>query len=177
MKLRGKISLYLQVSCVILLTVFSLKSFAQNGFDWRSRIDRIVEQADSLSLKSQQFFYANRLTEDNKLVRETWYYTMKDDEVIIFEVRYPKDTNTVSETYYLDHGRLICMEHYESSKNVPASEEIQWGQVLFFDNHYLKQYVSIGQQPKKGFSNLDLRMNSLQNFYKRYAELEKNRWH
>jgi hypothetical protein len=176
MKVRGKILFYLQVICIFLLTVFSFHSFAQRGIDWRSRIDRIVEETDSLSLKSQQFFYTNRLTENNQLIRETWYYTMKDDQVIIFEVRYPKDANTISETYYLDRGRLICMEHYESAKNVPASEEIQWGQVLFFDDHSLKQYVSIGK-PKNGFNNWDLRMSSLQNFYKRYSELQKNRWH
>src|SRR5580765_2160451 len=82
--------------------------YAQRA-DWRTRIDEKVQWADSLSLKSQKVFYLNKFLKQDKPVKETWYYTMQDGKILIFEINYVSDATEFSEIYYLDNGRLICM--------------------------------------------------------------------
>src|SRR4249919_2161653 len=112
---RGKSGIHLCLRAFFMtccLIFFCISTNAQRN-DWRSRIDEKVKWADSLSLRSQKIFYLNKFLKDNRPVKETWYYTLVDGKIIIFEVKYVADSIEYSEIYYLDNGRLICMEEYE----------------------------------------------------------------
>lgn len=162
-----------------LLASFSLsQAFAQRSPDWRTHADFLVEQADSLSLRSQETFHLNRIIRvdknfiKDKTVQETWYYTLKDNKPVIFQVRYLIDSTEFTESYYVNRGRLVCMEQY-ASPYFSKSDEVKWGQVLFYDNNNLKLYVSVGHdKPIQSYAQVG--PDALDIFYKRYAILEQN---
>ena len=63
--------------------VFStLTVCSQSRYDWKSQIDYLVEQTDSLSMKSQKTFYlpkivrVDRSFKNDLEVKETWNYTL-----------------------------------------------------------------------------------------------------
>ncbi len=160
--------------CSILTVLISACAVAQRSYDWRSNIDLIVQQTDSLSLKSQQTFHLLKYFDD-KTVRETWHYTQKDGNVIIFEVRYFLDSTEHAEIFYVNNGKLICMEQYESEDFLTYDDEIKKGKVFFFVNNALKQYVTVGNANLRS-SHWDRQAEALQYFNKRYSELQKNKW-
>src|SRR6476620_8778273 len=106
--------------------------------DWRTRVDEKVQRADSLSLKSQKIFYLNKYIGRDRPVKETWYYTMQNGKILIFEIKYVADSIEYSEIYYLDNGRLICMEEYQVSYLSIYTDQVKHGAALFFDNEDLR---------------------------------------
>ena len=103
MRYRGV--LIWMLSCLMLF--ISLFSSAQGRYDWRTHIDRLIENADSLALKHQHTFWLTKYKGVDYPYKETWYYTVRDGEVLEFEVRYFIDSVEHSETYYLDKGRTV----------------------------------------------------------------------
>jgi hypothetical protein len=157
-------------SALLLLTGFS--SSAQR-FDWRSRIDRLVEKADSLALKHQRTFWLTKYIGTDRTYKETWYYTVRDGKVLEFEIRYNVDSVEHSETYYLDNGSPICMERYETVYFGFHEDEIKRGEVLFLDNETVRQFVSIGHRDNN-FNSFGQSYDSMRRFSNRYSELKKN---
>src|SRR3954464_6110275 len=139
--------------------------------DWRSSIDEKVQLADSLSLRSQKIFYLNKFLKDERPVKETWYYTLQDGRLIIFEVKYVADSIEYSEIYYLDNGRLICMEQYEVPYLSVYTDQVKSGAAMFFDNESLRQYVVTGSQ--KNEVRWKAANESLRRFEERFDELRK----
>ena len=139
--------------------------------DWRSSIDEKVQVADSLSLRSQKIFYLNKFLKDERPVKETWYYTLQDGRLIIFEVKYVADSIEYSEIYYLDNSRLICMEQYEVPYLSVYTDQVKSGAAMFFDNESLRQYVVTGSQ--KNEVRWKAANESLRRFEERFDELRK----
>lgn len=163
-----------RIICCLLCMLLSLSQVAgQRYYNWRDRIDRIIEEIDSLSMKSQKIFYANNYLSDDEFVRETWHYTMKDSKVAIFEIRYFINGNEFSEIYYLDRGQLICMEKYETVYITSIDDQIKEGEICYFVSNSLVQYVSLGKEQQRT-TNYDRQSNSLKQFEKRFAELQRN---
>src|SRR4051812_38619110 len=108
----GELSLTM-IFIIVTLTISST-AYTQNRYDWRNNIDQVIHETDSLSLKSQRTFYLNKILRKDEPLKETWYYTTHNANVIVFEVRYRIDSLEYTETYYLNRGRLICMELYET---------------------------------------------------------------
>jgi hypothetical protein len=158
------------MSVFLCLLFFSVTANSQR-LDWRERIDRRVQWADSLSLKSQKIFYLNKLLRDNRPVKETWYYTLQDGKIIIFEIKYVTDSIEFSEIYYLDNGRLICMEEYEVPYLSVYADQVKRGSALFFDNQNLRQFVVTGAY--KNDVQWNRSYESLRRFQQRYEELKK----
>ncbi len=164
--------------CSILLIFLFNTALAQRGYDWRTRVDIMVERADSLSLKSQQTFHLDRIIKVDRTfknditVRETWFYTISEGKIPIFQIRYLIDSTEFIETYYLNNGSLICLERYESDFFSPY-DEITWGKVLFFDNNAIKLHVSVGHSRSKE-QDFNSTAEAIETFNKRYTELLKN---
>lgn len=156
-----------------LLLLAGLSSSAQFRFDWRSRIDRLMERADSLALKHQRTFWLTKYIGTDQTYKETWYYTVRDNKVLEFEIRYFVDSVEHSETYYLDNGSPICMERYETVYFGLYEDEIKKGEVLFLENEAVRQYVTIGHR-NDNFSRYSQSYDSMRRFSDRYAELKRN---
>ncbi|MEO6000493.1 MAG: hypothetical protein ABIN89_26860 [Chitinophagaceae bacterium] len=167
-----------QIISFILVMIIFVHSNAQRVYDWRTNVDMLVERADSLSLKSQNTFYQNRIIKvdktfkNDKTIRETWYYTISEGRVIIFQVRYLIDSTEYMETYYLNNGNLVCLEQYESDFYSPY-DEINWGKVLFLDNNTVKLNVSVGRRKSQEESSYTS-SEAIEKFNKRYTELLRN---
>ncbi len=164
--------------CAGLLFFLFQTASAQKGYDWRTRVDMMVERADSLSLKSQQIFHQNRIIKVDRTfknditVKETWYYTISEGKIPIFQIRYMIDSTEFNETYYLNNGSLICLEQYESDF-FSTVDEITWGKVLFFDNNAVKLHVSVGHRRSKE-PDSNTTAEAIEIFNKRYSELLRN---
>jgi len=156
--------------CVALLLP-ALSVFAQR-LDWRDRIDVMVRQADSLSLKSQKIFYLNKFIGEDRPVKETWYYTVNNGRVLIFEVKYVVDNVEHSEIYYLDKNDLICMEQYEVPYLSVYADDVKRGGAFFFSGNNLKEFVLTGRQDPNDYK-LSNAGNLLTLFEKRYKELRE----
>lgn len=150
----------------------SQSASAQNRYDWRSDIEQLMQQADSLALKYQHTFWLTKYIGNDRTYKETWYYTVRDGKVLEFEIRFFVDSVEHSETYYLNNGSPICMERYETVYFGLYEDEIKRGEVLFFQNENLKQFVTIGKRDE--FTRFDNSWNSLRRFSDRYAELRRN---
>lgn len=147
----------------------SIDTLAQKAYDWRSNIDLIVARTDSLSNKSQRTFYLNRYLKNDKVIKETWHYTLSEGKVVIFQLRYIVDVTEFEEVYYLHKGRLICMEKYESEDHSLSDDQIKRGAVFFFVGNILKQYVTMGHENIR-----EPAMECLSRFEERFSELQKN---
>src|SRR5688500_20195530 len=106
----------IKVTVLAPLLLLSICCLGQLRYDWKSQIDYMVEQTDSLSLKSQKTFYlpkilkVDRTFKNDLEVKETWNYTVNRGKVIIFKVRYVVNHREYTEIYYVDHDRLIRSE-------------------------------------------------------------------
>ena len=138
---------------------------------WRDRIDEVVRQADSLSHKSQKTFHSLRYLKNDEAIKETWYYTLKDGKIAIFQLRYHLDDTEFNEVYYLHRGNLVCMEQYESPLTL-SDEEIRRAEVYYFQGSAMMQYVHYGKPPK-GYAYRPA-YDCLEKFQKRYGELLRN---
>jgi hypothetical protein len=160
------------VAAVGFLFIASVAS-AQYKKDWRDDIDRIIQQADSLSLKSQRTFSLLKPYHPEKDIRETWFYTTRDGKVIIFEIQYVIDSLEFSEIYYMHNGDLICMEQYEAPYLSVYADQLKRGESFFFLDNSLKQYVMTGRhRPSQGL--WDSETNSMTKFNQRFAELKRH---
>mgnify|MGYP001183586653 CR=1 FL=1 len=159
--------------CIVLFIFTTLTSFAQNRSDWRTYVDEKITAADSAALKHQRTFYLVKWATADRPYKETWYYTAQDNKILEFEVRYSVDSVEFSETYYLDNGDPICMERYETVYLANYEDEIKRGEVLFFVNNNLKQYVVVGHAPGRQRDAYYV-YDSLKRFAHRYAELKEN---
>lgn len=164
----------LLLSCVAIL--FCLASFGQLRTDWRDDVDLLIQQADSLSLKSQRTFSLVKPYHPDKDIRETWFYTVKDGRVVIFEVQYVVDSLEYSEIYYLHRGRLICMEQYEAPYLSIYADQLKWGEAYFFNNEQLKQYVITGKRRSRPATQAlwASHEQSMSRFQQRFAELQRH---
>ncbi|HTE23353.1 hypothetical protein [Flavitalea sp.] len=165
--------LYKKISCltVLLMIVFVLS--AQQRRDWKTRIDEIVEKADSLSMQSQIMFYSERILKNKDVIKETWHYTLENDRIIIFQVRYLLQGSEITEVYYVDRSELICMERIEAPNAATYIDEIRRGELYFLENRALRQYVSYGKKPSsQTYGNAQF--DCLNTFENRFAELRRN---
>ena len=152
---------------------FCMDAATAQRYDWRSRIDGLVQMADSLSLESQQTFHLNKYTLNDRQVRETWHYTLFKGRVIIFEIHYFVDSSEFVEAYYLDRDEVVCMEQYEIVYPAHDEDRILWGTVGFFQENNLRQYITMGKPPvPEGFSR---RWDDVERFRNRYRELLTHR--
>ena len=146
---------------------------AQQKRDWKSKIDQIVEKADSLSMQSQIMFYAEKILRNKEVIKETWHYTLENDRVVIFQVRYLFQGSEITEVYYLDRNELVCMEKIEAPNAAVYMDEIRRGELYFLENNSLRQYVSYGKKPSTQ-SYGSAQYGCLTNFESRFAELRRN---
>jgi hypothetical protein len=157
----------------VVLLLFTTAGFGQFRTDWRDDVDQVIRESDSLSLKSQKTFSLVKPYHPDKDIRETWYYTVKDGRVVIFEIRYVIDTLEYSEIYYLHRGRLICMEQYEAPYLSVNTDQLKWGEAYFFNDNQLKQYVITGKRHLEN-SMYDSKYESVAKFEHRFAELQRH---
>lgn len=161
------------LSCIILFTGGA--AFTQYRTDWRSDIDLIIQESDSLSLKSQKTFSLIKPYQADKDIRESWYYTVKDGRVVIFEIRYVVDSMEYSEIYYVHKGRLICMEQYEAPYLSLYADQLKWGEAYFFQDESLRQYTITGKPHQTPAAGLwATQSGSLSKFQQRFAELQRH---
>jgi hypothetical protein len=160
-------------ACLMVLVLITSAVTAQARRDWKTRIDEIVEKADSLSMQSQIMFYAERILKNKEVIKETWHYTMDKDRVVIFQVRYLLQGSEITEVYYVDRNELICMERIEAPNASVYIDEIRRGELYFLENRALRQYVSYGKKPSsQTYGNAQY--DCLTTFENRFAELRRN---
>jgi hypothetical protein len=162
-----------KLCCGFLVILSFLGTSAQNRYDWRSHIDFIMHQTDSLSLRSQRTFFLTKYLKNDQPFKETWYYTLNEGRIIIFEVRYLLDSTEFSETYYLDKDRLVCMEQYETARFSFYEDEIKRGKVFLVADNSIKQYVTVGYQ-NNDYAHRLSDIQPIDRFQKRYSELRKH---
>jgi hypothetical protein len=155
---------------LLLLCVFFGVVRAQRSItDLRS----LVEEADSLSARTQKIFYLYKIGPKNNSQKETWYYTMKNGRPVMFEVRFYQDSTEVTEVYYIDNGRLICSEEYETMYPRANEDRIAYGNINYFDNTLVRQVVTMGTSKYKPQNQYTF-YNVIDRFRKRFAELKEN---
>lgn len=146
---------------------------AQTGNGWRDRIDNLIEQTDSLSLKSQTTFYITKYLKHDRTIQETWYYTLKDGKPIFFQLRYVIDSSEFTESYYLDRNRLVCMARFEEPYVTKPVNDYNNTEIYFFLDNTLRQYVTSGHL-KSYVSKFDRQNQCLEKFDERFMELRAN---
>lgn len=158
----------------VTLLLMSISSFSQTNYQLLSRIDNFVEEADSLSNKSQRTFYLNKIDKNYDGIKETWHYTMRDGKVIVFQVRYLLDSVEYSEIYYLNKGSLVYSEEYETVYyRGTGDDEIKWGGIYYFVSNNLRQRTTLGKKKSKYFA-WNPESETLTRFERRYSELREN---
>lgn len=153
------------------LCLCTLSGFSQPA--WRSHADKIIHQTDSLAASIQRTFHLSKVSNGNRDFRETWHYTLNKDQVAVFHIRYTLDSVEYSEVYYLDRGQLLCAEAYETIYDQWNEDEVRWGEVHYFDNALLMQYIRLGKEKNSWGRGMAVQ----QRFKERFHELNKNlRW-
>src|SRR5688572_7799031 len=76
-------------------------SFSQSNYSQMSQIDFIVQETDSLAVKSQKTFHLNKFIHTDRPYKETWHYTERKGKVAVFQIRYMLDLTEYIEVYYL----------------------------------------------------------------------------
>jgi hypothetical protein len=150
----------------------SFNSYSQSR-DWKSRIDFLVDEIDSLALKTQNTFIVTKYLKNNDPYKETWHYTMKDNRIVYFEVRYVIGPDEFTEIYYVYRNRPICMEQYEAPYMAYYVDELKDGKMYFIDNDAIRLFVTLG---KKQNSRDDYPLSGndcIAKFDNRFTELQK----
>ncbi|MBE7173197.1 MAG: hypothetical protein INR73_21665 [Williamsia sp.] len=145
---------------------------AQTGNSWRARIDDLIEQTDSLSLKSQTTFYTVKYLKHDRTIKETWYYTMKDGKPVFFQLHYVVDSSEFTESYYLDRNRLVCMARFEDPY-INQKGDYNNTEIFFFQDNTLRQYVTSGHR-NAYTSKFERQNDCLIKFEERFTELRAN---
>ena len=152
--------------------LISICCTAQNSLSWRDQIDELIEQTDSLSLKSQTTFYITKYLKHDRTIKETWYYTLKEGKPVFFQLRYVVDSSEFVESYYLDKNRLVCMARFEDPFNAKPVDYNNT-EICFFLNNTLRQYIVSGRQ-KDYVSKFERQNQCLERFEERFTELRAN---
>ena len=164
----------LKLSIFLISFFISVSSFAQRTYNQVSQIDFIVQETDSLSIKSQKTFHLNKFVGVDRPYKETWHYTERKGKVAVFEIRYMLDLTEYIEVYYLDGNRLILSEEYETSYST-EEEQLRWGGIFYFVNNNITQVATLGR--RKSYSrNWDFESEILSRFQKRFSELKRHIW-
>ncbi|MGB8192642.1 MAG: hypothetical protein WCF67_12020 [Chitinophagaceae bacterium] len=161
------------IRCAIFSLIVLISGSAWGQSDWRSEIDQLIQQADSLSLKSQKTFSLLKPYHQDKDIRENWYYTTRNGRVVIFEIQYVIDSSEFSEIYYIHKGRLICMEQYEAPYLSVYADQLKRGESYFFLDNSLKQYVTTGNG-RRSPGIWGTSIESMSKFNQRFAELQRH---
>jgi hypothetical protein len=169
-----------QIKCTLIVIFFTVimlvgtAGFSQSNYHLLSRIDNIVQQADSLANKSQKTFYLNKIHNVFDGVKETWNYTMVNGRVIVFQVRYVLDSIEYIEIYYLNKGTLVYSEEYETVYYTSTGDdEIKWGGIYYFVSNVVKQGVTLGDKRRRNqFWNNG--HDTFARFQRRFSELQQN---
>jgi hypothetical protein len=157
----------------ILFFFLSLAAFGQSNFRSTYNIDLAVQQTDSLFNKSQKIFYLNKPFPKDMLIKETWYYTIKDGKVNVFQVQYIIDSTEFIETYYLNNDRLIYSEEFETVYYSDYEDEMTYGRICYFINRELRQVKTLGRKKVK-YQEWGTATETLTRFDERFAELKMN---
>lgn len=162
-------------SFMVIVTLFiSPCIFSQSTYQMLTNIDNIVQQTDSLAIKSQRTFYLNKIDKKFNGIKETWHYTMLDGKVLVFQIRYVLDSTEFTEIYYLNKGILIYSEEYETIYYTTiGDDEIKWGGICYFVSNNLKQRVTLGNKKSK-YLHWNPESETLIRFQKRFSELQQN---
>jgi hypothetical protein len=164
----------LRIIFLLSIGLWSNSVLSQSNYQVLSRIDNMVQQIDSLSSKSQNIFYLNKIDKKFDGVKETWHYTMQNGKVIVFQVRYVLDSIEFTEVYYLDKGHLMYSEEYETIYySSTGDDEIRWGGIYYFVSNSLKQGVTLGEK-KRNYQFRDSGSETLTRFQRRFSELREN---
>ena len=156
--------------------IFCTTGYSQTNYQARVAIDRFIEQTDSLSNRSQVTFHLDKFLDRDRIVKETWHYTLDRGKVVIFQVRYQIDSMEYTEVYYVNKGRLVCAEEYHSLNIAGNEDELKWGEIAYFDNFNMMQYVSMGRK-LAAYRSPDPAREAQDRFRGRYAQLQMNlRW-
>lgn len=141
----------------------------------RSLVDirSFVEEADSIATRNQKIFYLYKIGPKNSSRKETWYYTEKQGKPVSFQIRFYNDSTEITEVYYVQDGRLVCSEEYETLYHNITEDEIGYGNIYYFDNTLVKQLVTMGRSRYRA-PRENLAYDVLDRFRKRYAELREN---
>lgn len=161
----------MRTGALLLFTLLICLAVSAQSNSWRARVDDLIEQTDSLSLRSQTVFYLTKYLKHDRTIKETWYYTLKDGRPVFFQLRYVIDSTEFTESYYLDRNRLVCMARFEDSY---LTKQIDYSntEIYFFLDNTLRQYVTSGQS--KYISKLDRQNQCLEKFDERFTELRAN---
>jgi hypothetical protein len=172
--------IFIRSTGIVAGLLLSIYSFGQSRYDWKSHIDYLVEQTDSLSLKSQKTFYlpkivrVDRTFKNDLEVKETWNYTINRGKVIIFQVRYVVNHREYTEIYYVDQDRLICMENYDAPYLASYVDQVRKGEIFFLVDNSVRQYIKFGNKITTEPEPLwDAPYDCLTKFQKRYSELRR----
>lgn len=171
--MRAALPTFTRIFCAsAALLLLSLAASSQR-VDWRSRIDQLVEKADSLSFKSQVVFRAEQLRKNQEPIQETWYYSMDGDKVVIFQVRYVIHGTEFTEVYYVNNDDVICAEKVEAPNLSVYIDEVVKGELYFIENRMLRQYVTFGRKPV-GLTHEVAQFECIKRFQERYRTLKRN---
>lgn len=163
----------LAMRSLLVCTMLFFTSVAWSQYrDWRTDIDLIIQNIDSLSPKTQKTFSLQKPYHRDKDIREDWYYSTIDGKVSIFEIEYVVDSIEFSEIYYLHKGKLICMEQYEAPYLSLYADQLKSGKSYFFQGDALKQYIVTGKPPVA--PRMSSEIETLSRFQQRYAELQRH---
>ena len=136
------------------------------------KLVRYVEQADSLALRAQRTFNLVKIGPSNSGLKETWHYTTQNGKVVVFQVRYMRDSIEFTEVYYVSGDRLVCSEEYETIF-LPDDDELKFGGIYYFNNNNILQLITLGNR-SGGPMRWDLKNLTLDRFRNRFAELREN---
>ena len=145
---------------------------AQQSNSWRARVDDMIEQTDSLSMKTQTTFYLVKYLKHDRTIKETWYYTLKEGKPVFFQLHYAIDSNEYTESYYLNKNKLICMAQVEQPYS-DKTDDINHAEIFFFLDDNLRQYVTSGSS-KLYTSRFERQIHCLDQFTQRFTELRAN---
>ena len=157
----------------LLIIFFACMLNAANAQRSLNDLRNLVEEADSLSFKTQKIFYLHKIGPQNSSRKETWYYTMKNGRPVMFEVRYYYDSTEITEVYYVQNGQLICSEEYETRYQIANEDKIAYGNINYYDNSMVREAVTMGQS-RYNSKYENRRYNAMERFRKRFAELKEN---
>ncbi|HRE51849.1 MAG TPA: hypothetical protein PK339_10515 [Flavitalea sp.] len=163
-----------KLTLTLALTTISFFSVGQ----WRDselrKIDQYISEIDSLSFRSQTSFQLVKFLTHEDSYLEHWRYSEDGGRIVVFQISYAIDSIEFSEVYYVDKGRLVCSEEYETVNHSLFEDELRWGGIYYFVGLVPRRVVSLG---KKG--GIERRFESRENpvmearerFQRRYNEL------
>lgn len=155
------------------LLIFPLSVFSQHHSGRLNELYRFVEQADSLSVRSQKTFFLEKFLKDDYNYKETWRYSVDGDRVVYFQVDYILDSTEFTEVYYINRGRLVCSEEYEKVNYTMFEDKLKFGSILYFESAVPRHVVMLGQR-SYNWRMADPGDMALTRFHKRFAELKRH---